>query len=262
MKSSQPKVLYYAGCLTQRFYPEIGRASVNVLRKNNVPVVMQKEKCCGIQALAAGDEEGARRLARWNIESFMREKVDAIVTSCPTCGMVVREYPWLFRNEGGEILNKAVDVSQKIYDFTDFLVNKIEFTPLDARVCKKATYHDPCHLNYAQRVSQEPRKLIKSIKGMEFVEMKRPDLCCGFGGFFSIEHFDLSAKINDRLLDQILDTKAELVIDACPPCILKLREGLRRRKIKGVEVRHVAEVLSEAAGGRPPQAGEAEDQRR
>jgi glycolate oxidase iron-sulfur subunit len=246
MKISPPRVLYYAGCLIQRFYPEIGHSSVNVLRKNKVEVIVQKEKCCGIQALAAGHADGARKLARWNINSFLQEKVEAIVTSCPTCGMVIKEYPWLFRKEGGDILQKAIAVSQKIYDLTDFLANRVEFDPPVMSISKRVTYHDPCHLNYAQRIAKEPRKLLQSIKGIEYVEMERPDLCCGFGGFFSVEHFDLSAKVNDRLIEQILKTKAEVVIDACPPCVLKLREGLQRRKIRNIEIKHIAEILSEA----------------
>lgn len=246
MKTSAPRVLYYAGCLIQRFYQEIGHFSVNVLRKNNVDVIVQEEKCCGIQALASGHLDGARKLAKWNINSFLQQKVKAIVTSCPTCSMVLKEYPWLFRKEGGKILEKAIDISQRVYDLTDFLANEIEFDPPAKNVRRRITYHDPCHLNYAQGIANEPRKLIQSMKGIEYVEMERPDLCCGFGGFFSFEHFDLSANINDRLIEQILKTKAEVVIDACPPCILKLREGLQRRKIKGIEIQHIAQLLSEA----------------
>ncbi len=246
MSNSPPRVLYYAGCLIQRFFPEIGHSSVNVLRKNKVEVIVKEEKCCGIPALASGFGEGARKLARWNINSFLQEEVEAIVTSCPTCGMVFKEYPWLFRKEGGELLQKAIDISQRVYDFTDFLANKIEFAPPGRNVQKRVTYHDPCHLNYAQGIAQEPRKLIKSIKGIEYIEMERPDLCCGFGGSFSFDHYDLSTKINDRLIEEILKTKAEVVIDACPPCILKLREGFHRKKINGIEIKHISEILSEA----------------
>ncbi len=217
-----------------------------MLRKNKVEVIVREEKCCGIQALASGYAEGARTLARWNINSFFQEEVDAIVTSCPTCGMVFKEYPWLFREEGGEIFQKAIDISQRIYDFTDFLANKIEFDPPGRNVLKRVTYHDPCHLKYAQGIAKEPRKLIRSITGIEYVESERPDLCCGFGGFFSFDHYDLSTKVNDRLIEELLKTKAEVVIDACPPCILKLREGFYRRKIKGIEIKHISEILSEA----------------
>jgi glycolate oxidase iron-sulfur subunit len=101
LSNSPPRVLYYAGCLIQRFFPEIGHSSVNVLRKNKVEVIVKEEKCCGIPALASGFGEGARKLARWNINSFLQEEVEAIVTSCPSCGMVFKEYPWLFRKEGG-----------------------------------------------------------------------------------------------------------------------------------------------------------------
>ncbi len=246
MNTSPPRVLYYAGCLIQRFYPEIGHSSVNVLRKNGVEVIVRGEKCCGIPALASGDMDAARKLARWNIESFLQEEVQAIVTSCPTCGMAFKEYPWLFRKEGGKTLQQAIDLSQRIYDLTDYLGNRIEFSQPAGELRKRVTYHDPCHLNHAQRIAREPRRLIRSIPGIEYVEMKRPDLCCGFGGFFSFEHFDLSSKINDQLIEEILRTKAEVVIDACPPCILKLREGLHRRKINGIEVRHIAEILSAA----------------
>lgn len=246
MGTSPKRVLFYAGCLIRRFYPEIGHSSVNVLRNNKVEVIVKEEKCCGIPGVASGSMAEARKLARWNMDSFLQEEVEAIVTSCPSCSMTFKEYPWLFRNEGAELYQKAIAVSRKVYDLTDFLVNKIKLDPPGGSIRKKVTYHDPCHLKYAQGIAREPRKLIDSIKGVDYVEMERPDLCCGFGGFFSFDHPDLSGKVNDRLIDEVLKTKAEIVIDACPPCILKLREGLYRRQITSIEVKHIAEILNEA----------------
>lgn len=241
------RVLFYAGCLINRFYPEMGYASVDVLRRNGIEVITRKEKCCGIPAFASGDMKGTRKVARWNIESFSQEPLDAIVTSCPTCSMVFKEYAWLFREERGGLHQKAAAVSEKVHDFTDFLVNYLSFAPPGGSVPKRVTYHDPCHLRHSQGITEEPRILINSINGIEFVEMEKPDICCGFGGFFSlVDHHDLSCRINDRLIEQILNTGAEVVVDACPPCILQLREGFYRHRITRVEIKHIAELLDEA----------------
>lgn len=244
------KVLFYAGCLINQFYPEMGHASVRVLREHNVEVTVAEEKCCGISAFSSGDMKGARKTARWNVEAFAKEPLDAIVTSCPTCAMVFKEYPWLFRGEKGEFYEKLLSVTDKIHDLTEFVVNHLEFIPPRGRLHKKVTYHDPCHLKYELGITEEPRTLIHSIKGVEFVEMERPDLCCGFGGFFSLlDHHDLASTINDRLIAQIRATGAELVLDACPPCILQLREGFYRQGITDIQVQHVAELLDEAYRG-------------
>ncbi len=245
------KVLFYGGCLINRFYPEMGHASVRVLREHNVEVTAGKEKCCGISAFASGDMNGARKTARWNVEAFARKPIDAIVTSCPTCAMVFKEYPWLFRAETGEFYDKVLSVTGKIHELTEFVVNYLEFIPPRGCIQKKVTYHDPCHLHYELGITEEPRTLIQAIKGVEFVEMERPDLCCGFGGFFSLlDHHDLSSTINDRLIGQIRATGAELVLDACPPCILQLREGFHRHGIAHIRVQHVAELLDEAYRGK------------
>lgn len=246
------KVRFYAGCLITHFYPEMGHASVRVLTENQVEVTGAQEKCCGISAFASGDMRGARKTARWNVEAFAREPLDAIVTSCPTCAMVFKQYPWLFRGEGGEFHEKVLWVAEKVHDLNEFVVNHLNFTPPKGTLRKKVTYHDPCHLRYELGITQEPRRLIKAIEGIELVEMERPDLCCGFGGFFSlIDHHDLAATINDRLIAQIRATGADLVADACPPCILQLREGFYRQGITDIQVRHVVELLDEAYGGSP-----------
>jgi glycolate oxidase iron-sulfur subunit len=245
------KVLFYAGCLINQFYPEIGHASVRVLREHNVEVTVAEEKCCGISAFASGDMKAARKTARWNVEAFARQPVDAIVTSCPTCAMVFKEYPWLFRGQKGAFYETVCSVTDKIHDLSEFVVDHLKFSPPKGRLTKKVTYHDPCHLNYELGITEEPRTLIKAVKGVEFVEMERPDLCCGFGGFFSlIDHHDLASTINDRLIEQIRATGAELVLDACPPCILQLREGFYRQGITDIQVQHVAELLEEAYGGK------------
>ena len=241
------KVLFYAGCLINQFYPEIGHASVRVLREHNVEVTVGEEKCCGISAFASGDMNGARKTARWNVEAFAREPVDVIVTSCPTCAMVFKEYPWLFRRDEGEFHEKLLSVVDKIHELSEFVVNHLDFKPPRGRLHKKVTFHDPCHLHYELGITEEPRTLIHAIDGVEFVEMERPDLCCGFGGFFSLlDHHDLSSTINDRLIAQVRATGAELVVDACPPCILQLREGFYRQGITHIQVQHVAELLDEA----------------
>jgi glycolate oxidase iron-sulfur subunit len=110
---------------------------------------------------------------------------------------------------------------------------------------RRVTYHDPCHLRRGMKIYQEPRRLLQSLPGIEFVEMKQPNRCCGLGGSFNFIHYDLSKKIVERKLDDIEGTEAETVTTSCMGCMIQLKDGIHARQMETTVV-HLVEVLERA----------------
>jgi glycolate oxidase iron-sulfur subunit len=231
------KVAYYTGCLTNYVYPGTGLAVLDVLGRSGAEVVIPEQWCCGIPALASGDEASAAALARRNIEAFQRAGVDAIVTDCASCGSMLHDYADLIGT------SEAKSFADKVMDFSQVLDDCLDFQPGERPVPLVATYHDPCHLRRGQGVHTAPRKLIRTVPGLEFKEMKEADRCCGAAGSFNLTHYDLSARIGRRKTKNIRDTGAGLVVTGCPSCIMQI-DHLLRQDQSPVRVMHLAELLS------------------
>ncbi|MGD0622605.1 MAG: (Fe-S)-binding protein [Thermacetogeniaceae bacterium] len=236
---SRPKirVAYYTGCLTNYVYPGTGLAVLDVLGRNGAEVVIPDQWCCGIPALASGDEASAVALAGRNIETFQMAGVDAIITDCASCGSMLHDYADLIET------SEARSFADKVMDFSRFLDDAIDFQPGDTEVPLAATYHDPCHLRRGQGVYTAPRKLIRAVPGLEFKEMNEADRCCGAAGSFNLTYYDLSTRIGKRKAENIRKTGAGLVVTGCPSCIMQLDHVLRLEQ-SPVQVMHLAELLS------------------
>jgi glycolate oxidase iron-sulfur subunit len=233
------RVAYFTGCLTNYVYPGTGFAVLDVLRHNDVDVLIPEQWCCGIPALAGGDEASTAALARKNIEIFSKTGVDAIITDCASCGSMLHDYAELLGTA------EARGFADKVMDFSQFLDEAISFRAGDIEVPLVATYHDPCHLRRGQGVYTAPRKLIRSVPGLSFKEMNESDRCCGSAGSFNLAYYDLSARIGKRKAGNILQTGADLVVTGCPSCIMQLDHVLRLEQ-SPVQVKHLAELLSMA----------------
>jgi glycolate oxidase iron-sulfur subunit len=236
---SRPKirVAYYTGCLTNYVYPGTGLAVLDVLGRNGAEVVIPDQWCCGIPALASGDEASAVALAGRNIETFQMAGVDAIITDCASCGSMLHDYADMIET------SEARSFADKVMDFSRFLDDAIDFQPGDTEVPLAATYHDPCHLRRGQGVYTAPRKLIRAVPGLEFKEMNEADRCCGAAGSFNLTYYDLSTRIGKRKAENIRKTGAGLVVTGCPSCIMQLDHVLRLEQ-SPVQVMHLAELLS------------------
>jgi glycolate oxidase iron-sulfur subunit len=230
-------VAYYTGCLTNYVYPGTGLAVLDVLRRNGAEVVIPEQWCCGIPALASGDEASAAALARRNIEAFQKAGVDAVITDCASCGSMLHDYADLIGT------GEARSFAGKVMDFSRFLDDAVDFRPGAQEIALKATYHDPCHLRRGQGVYVAPRKLIRAVPGLEFREMNEADRCCGAAGSFNLSHYDLSNRIGKRKATNIRSTGADLVVTACPSCIMQIDHVLRQEQAP-VQVMHLAELLS------------------
>ena len=237
------KVGYFVGSAVDMMYPEIGRATVNVLRANSIEVVVPSDqKCSGYAFRTLGDTDTAAYLARANVEAFAEAGVDAIVTADSSCALELKQGYAEMDDES------AKEFAGKVYEISEFLTEKVELDRSKlGEVSKKATYHEPCTLGKGLEISDPPRELLSAIPGLEFVEMDGAELCCGSGcGVFAMgRNHDLSMTIAERKFDDIMATAADTVATNCPHCQLQLGEMLAS---KGAEkqILHPVQILEMA----------------
>src|SRR3989454_3880811 len=185
------RVAFFAGCIANLSFARLNDATVRVLARNGCEVVIPEEQgCCGALHVHAGIRDLARQLAKRNIETFLgggAAGFDAIITNAAGCGSVLKEYPQLFEEEEQEFLERARAFSARVGDVTEFLAS-IDFNREFAVIKARATYQDPCHLGHAQRIWTAPRRLLAAVPGLELVELKEAEICCGSAGIRSEEH--------------------------------------------------------------------------
>ncbi len=231
------RVLYFHGCATNYLYGDIGQAVVDVLKKMGVEVIIPKEQsCCGLPIFMSGDRETSVEVIRDALKIFARADVDAVIVDCATCGAALKnEYPHLLkdlRELGEKVTDEEIQaaelLSAKTQDVTVFIDAHKDWLPKLAGNGKKirVTYHDPCHLVQGQKVSAQPRNILKSIPDVEYVEMAGANDCCGGGGSFQVEHAETSAKITKRKIDNINATNAQVVATCCPGCNVTISNHL------------------------------------
>ncbi len=237
-KKIRGRLAFFPGCAAGYFQPEIGAAAVRVLKTIGYDVVIPEGlRCCGRPLLSLGNAAAAAEHAKRNREILAEAKADAVVTACASCGLTFkREYPKLQAGKTGPV----------VLDIHEILVREISELPLHP-VRKRVTWHDPCHLGRGQGLSAAPRDILRSIPGIELVEMNNPDRCCGFGGVMRISHRRLSDGIAAEKVRTIAATKASAVITGCPSCCMQIGNALMRGGFE-VPVLHTVQVLEEALG--------------
>lgn len=241
------KVAFFTGCTMNFIYTDAGKAVVDVLRKNNVEVTIPKEQhCCGMPILAHGDANTAKKMAKSHIDIFSKLDVDAIITACGSCGTTFNRHYLELLEDDADYYAKAQKVAAKIIDISDFLVKEIGLDQSKlGTVNMKVTYHDPCHLNRGMGVKDSPREILKAIPGLEFIEMKNADRCCGSAGSFSLTHYDLSMDIHKHKADSIRATKADAVVTGCGACIMQIGDGMNRFNLN-LPMFHTVEILAKS----------------
>jgi glycolate oxidase iron-sulfur subunit len=233
-----------SGCVMPLMQGSTMYAAVRVLTRNGCDVVVPVgQGCCGALNLHSGDLETGRQLARRNIDVFLDAGVEQIVTASAGCGSTMKEYHELLKNDP-DYAEKARQFSELTVDITEFLVS-LPFAPPRARLERKVTYQDPCHLAHAQRITRQPRAILKAIPGLELVEMEQSAMCCGSAGFYSLTQPDLAGKILKSKLKSIRATGAEQVITANPGCMMQIEMGLKSSGTPAKTL-HVVDILDEA----------------
>jgi glycolate oxidase iron-sulfur subunit len=242
------RVAFFAGCIANLSFARLNDATVRVLARNGCEVVIPAEQgCCGALHVHAGMRDVARRLARQNIQTFLAQDYDAVITNAAGCGSVLKEYPMLFEEEQRQFLERAKRFSSRFKDVTEFLAG-IELNREFRAIKARATYQDPCHLGHAQRIRTAPRTLLAAIPGLQLVELKETEVCCGSAGVYNVVHNELAEQLLDGKMRRVDETGAELIITANPGCLLQLRAGVARSGEPGNRrrVMHVVELLDEA----------------
>ncbi len=238
------KVGFLTGCFMNVMYSGINIDSIEVLLENGCEVyIPKKQVCCGSVMAHYGDIEMARRLARKNVIEFSRYELDAIVVNSAGCGAFMKEYGELFKEDKDKTLSeKAEHISKIVKDINEFLY-EIDFKRPKVELDLKVTYHDACHLAHTQKITAQPRTLIKSIPGVKLVELNESTWCCGSAGIYNILRYDDSMKILDRKIKNILETKAEIVLTANPGCHAQIEYGLKKAKAD-IKVMHPVSLLN------------------
>ncbi|HKZ51499.1 MAG TPA: (Fe-S)-binding protein, partial [Dehalococcoidia bacterium] len=234
------RVGFFLGCVMNLAFAGVSRATVRVLSENGCEVVTPREqRCCGAPHESEGDEATLRALARQNIAAFQGRGIDLIVTDCAACGAALKGYAELLGDGAGEF-------SAKVRDIAEFLTEtplEGELRPLPYRVA----YHEPCHLVHAQKVSAQPKALLRAIPGLKLVELPEATWCCGSAGSYVLTHPERSMQVLDRKMGNIAAANAEVVATGNPGCLMQLGLGVKRHGLK-VRIAHPVELLAEAYG--------------
>jgi glycolate oxidase iron-sulfur subunit len=239
---------YFLGCGTDLLNPNVALAAVDVLTRNGCEVVIPRGmKCCGLPHIANGKMDTARQLAEENVKIFNRYGFDYIITDCASCSSALSAKNMEFILAGSELKGEAKLFYDKVIDLTKFLIEVLDIqVPVNDRARPiKVTYHDPCHLANAQGIKAEPRELLRRVPGVELIEMKDANRCCGGSGTYSLTHYDLSMKVLDKKMDSAMETKADFIATCCPSCMMQLNHGINRRQWKA-QVVHPVELLSKS----------------
>jgi len=241
--------IFYAGCLIDFAYPEIGAAVVDVLAEAGVRVVFPEgQTCCGAPARYSGAHEVAAQNAADNIEALLAQPARWIVSACPTCTVALKHDFAVSLEKTGrtDLLGRAQELGERVVDFSSLvkkLVDDGRLTLAAGEKLEKVTFHDSCHAKRTLRVGDEPRELLRG-GGYELVEMAEADWCCGMGGTYSVKLPRVSAPILARKLKNIRDTGATLVAADCPGCTMQIRGGFDKQG-PGPRVKHTAELVRE-----------------
>lgn len=241
------RVALLAGCVQQVLAPEINWATVRVLARNGVEVVIpQGQGCCGALSMHNGEAGQARSLARRNLDSFRLDDVDAIVTNAAGCGSGMHEYPLLFAGSGDE--ERARRFAEKVQDISVFLDGLgIDAPPaLDAPL--RVAYHDACHLAHAQGVRDAPRRLLTAIPNVTLAPIAEGEICCGSAGTYNIEQPETARQLGQRKAQSVAATGADLLVTGNIGCMTQISNHLSRQG-KSIPVLHTIQLLDRAYAG-------------
>jgi glycolate oxidase iron-sulfur subunit len=238
------------GCVQSVFFPQVNAATVRVLAAEGCDVIIPSgQGCCGALSLHSGREAEAAEFARRTIAMFEQAGVDAIVVNSAGCGSAMKEYERLLAGEVSGWAERGAAMSAKVRDLAEFLA---ELGPVAARhpLPVTAAYHDACHLAHAQRITKQPRELLRAIPGLNLVELPDAGTCCGSAGVYNLLQPEAASELGGRKAEAVLAAGAPLLISANPGCSLQIASALAERG-EHVSVMHTAEVLDASIRGLP-----------
>ncbi len=235
------KVSIFIPCFIDQLYPQVGMNMVKVLEKVGCTVAYNaNQTCCGQPAFNAGFHGEAKDVCEKFLKDF--ESAEYIVAPSASCvGFVRNYYQKLFENSTQKEL--ANQVSNKIYEFSEFLVDVLKIEDVGASFTAKITYHDSCAALRECKIKDAPRKLLSYVKGLELVEMDDVETCCGFGGTFAVKFEPISVAMADQKITHATATKADYIVSTDMSCLLHI-DGCIQHKKSNLKVLHLADVLA------------------
>jgi glycolate oxidase iron-sulfur subunit len=233
------------GCVQDLIYSDVNRDTADVLRANGCAVVTpHAQGCCGSLHAHNGEYEMAKGYARRLIDQFDLDSLDAIITNAAGCGSHLKHFDRLLADDA-QYAAKAAQWSAKVKDISEWLV-EIDFrAPAQAGSEARVTYHDACHLCHGQKITVQPRELLKKIPGLDVKPLTESMWCCGSAGIYNLIQPEMADKLLQRKLDHIAVTGATVVATGNPGCLLQITNGLAARGVK-VECVHPVTLLARA----------------
>lgn len=228
---------------------ETNKATLKLLQVAGCEIVIPKSQaCCGALHGHSGEKEGAKQLAKRNIEAFEADGVDYIITNAGGCGAFLIDYDHLLQ-EDPVWHERAMAFKGKLKDISEILVDLRFHEKTRLKLpAQTITFQDSCHLRNVMNTSIAPRILLQAIEGIDFREMKDADRCCGSAGIYNIVESEMSMKILDSKMEHTKSTQADIVVTANPGCLLQMQLGIEREKMGDcTKAVHIADLLLEAA---------------
>jgi glycolate oxidase iron-sulfur subunit len=236
---ARSRVGFIRGCVMNVLFGDTNEVSVQLLNEAGCDVVTPQEQgCCGALYAHGGNLNEARACARRNIEAFEKHELDAIIINAAGCGSTLKEYGHLLHDDP-EWAERGKAFSAKVKDLTEVL----EKSKVQSPKSKVVTYHDACHLCHAQRITKQPRELLKAVAGKNFVELPESEICCGSAGSYNLTEPEMAERLQRRKTENILKTGAQIVVTTNPGCLLQIRAGLKNAGAEHIEVLHIADFL-------------------
>lgn len=243
--SKKYRVGMLTGCVQDLVYPDVNRDTVDALLANDCEVLTPREQhCCGSLHAHNGELELAKEMARRNIDAFDLDSLDAIITNAGGCGLHLKNYGHLLHDDP-RYAARAQQWSAKLKDIHEWLVQIGPRKPVSDPVSMRVTYHESCHLCHGQKITSQPRELLKLIPGLELVELPESNWCCGSAGIYNITQPEMSGKLLQRKLEHIDETKASIVAMANPGCLVQIASGIQQTDRKTQSV-HPLSLLAAA----------------
>ncbi|MBM3129496.1 MAG: (Fe-S)-binding protein [Chloroflexi bacterium] len=236
------EVAFFIGCIQEAFLAQVNEATIRVLQRNGYQVHFPPgQTCCGAAQIHQGEHALARDLARQNIDAFLARDYVAVISNAGGCGATLKDELVHLFHDDPVYFEKAKQFAAKVKDISEFLTANLRVPPT-GEVQARVTYSDSCHLRHVQKVVKPPRELLKRIPGIELVELKLPDRCCGSAGVYNIVQADSADAILDAKMQDIAETGADWIIASNIGCHMQLIAGARKANLE-MPVYHVVQVL-------------------
>lgn len=249
-----PQVMYFTGCMSNYVMTEICDSLVTVLNALHFGVsIPATQGCCGTPMLASGDRKAVLKQAKTNIAALSHANPSIpIVVSCSSCGHMLKHGYLETVGDDPALRGPLEQIAARTMDISEFLIHRVGEEALQECIRpaqpKSITYHDPCHLRKALKITQEPRALLQMATHNGLHEMQKPEACCGMGGTYFLTHLALSKQILQKKIEDATSTHSDCIATGCPGCIMQLRDGIRRGTATHMEVKHTIQIVAEAFG--------------